>query len=99
MNTLILVPPQFGPQITIEIPSDSPIGTSAPVIVPRAPDPPHVRTYTLVRSRLLLIRTTSGALTSPSMLSTGVAVTASTPAAAGGSVVLYAIGLGPSLHR
>lgn len=89
-----IVPPQFGPQITIEIPVNAAIGASVPVVVTTGAGASEPFNIALVQYAPVLISTTSGALTSPRHQS-GVAVTASTPAAAGETVVLYGIGLGP----
>ncbi|HVO97023.1 MAG TPA: hypothetical protein VMT15_03110 [Bryobacteraceae bacterium] len=96
VNAFNLVPPQNGPQIVIEIPVNAPVGSNIPVIVTTGGGGPSAPfNITLTQYAPVLINTPSGALTSPRHQSTGVAVTASTPAAAGEPIVFYAIGLGP----
>ena len=94
VNAFTLVPPQFGPQITIEIPVNAAVGATVPVVVTTGAGASAPFNITLAQYAPVLISTTGGALTSPRHQS-GVAVTASTPAAAGETVVLYGIGLGP----
>lgn len=96
VNAFNLVPPQFGPQITIQIPVNAPLGASIPLIVTTGAGGPSAPfNITLAQYAPVLINATSGPLTSPRHQSTGVAVTAGTPAAAGETITFYAIGLGP----
>jgi uncharacterized protein (TIGR03437 family) len=97
VNAFNLIPPQLGPQMEIEIPVNAPPGTTIPVIVTTGSGGPSAAfNITLVQYAPVLINKTDGPLTSPRHNSTGVAVTASTPAVAGETVVFYAIGLGPT---
>ncbi len=97
VNAFNLVPPQLGPQITIEIPVNAPLGTNIQVIVTTGAGGPSAPfNITLTQYAPVLINLTSGPLTSPRHQNSGVAVTASTPAAAGETIVFYAIGLGPT---
>ena len=96
VNAFTLVPPQLGPQMTIEIPVNAPLGTNIQVIVTTGvggASAPFI--ITLVQYAPVLINFTSGPLTSPRHQN-GVGVTSSTPAAAGETIVFYAIGLGPT---
>lgn len=97
LNAFNLVQTPNGPTITVEIPVNAPLGASIPVIVKTvAGGPSAAFNITLVEYAPVLINLTSGPLTSPRHNSTGVAVTASTPAAVGETIVFYAIGLGPT---
>jgi uncharacterized protein (TIGR03437 family) len=96
VNAFILVPPQLGPTMTIEIPVTAAPGASVAVIVTTGAGPSAPFNITLTQYAPVLINLTSGPLTSPRHSSTGVAVTASTPAAPGETIVFYAIGLGPT---
>lgn len=89
-----LVQTQNGPQI--EIPVNAPTGASVQVIVGSGANASTAFNITLVQYAPVLINTTSGPVTSPRHNSTGVAVTASTPAVVGETIVFYAIGLGPT---
>jgi uncharacterized protein (TIGR03437 family) len=90
-----LVPPQNGPQMTIEIPVNAALGTTVQVIVTTGAGASAPFNITLTQYAPVLINLTSGPLTSPRH-SNGVAVTASTPAAPGELITFYAIGLGPT---
>lgn len=90
-----VVPPQQGSQMKIQIPWNAPLGSTIPVVVTTGDGASAPFNIALTQYAPVLINTTSGALTSPRHQSSGVAVTASTPAVAGESVIVYAIGLGP----
>jgi uncharacterized protein (TIGR03437 family) len=84
-----------GTRISIEIPVDAPVGASTVVVSPaNTPSPPFP--VTLGEYAPVLIASTSGGAISPIDRQSGVAVTAGTPAAPGDTVVLSAIGLGPT---
>ena len=95
MNGFNLVPPQLGTQITFVIPVNAPVGSTIPVVVTTGAGASAPFNITVAQYAPVLVNTTSGALTSPRHQSSGVAVAASTPAAAGENVVVYAIGMGP----
>lgn len=95
INAFNLVPPQLGGEMTIEIPVNAPLGSNVPVIVTTGVGASAAFNITLAQYAPVLISDTSGALTSPRH-STGVGVTSSSPAAAGETVTVYAIGMGPT---
>lgn len=96
INAFNLVPPQFGTTITIEIPVTAAVGSTVPVVVSTGGGGPSTAfNIALIQYAPVLVSSTSGALTSPRHPN-NVGVTAATPAAAGESITVYAIGLGPT---
>jgi uncharacterized protein (TIGR03437 family) len=81
-------------QMTIEIPINAPLGAANVVVTftgPSAPFPINLTEYAPV-----LINSASGTVISPQHQTSGLPVTAAIPAAPGETVVLSAIGLGPT---
>jgi uncharacterized protein (TIGR03437 family) len=95
INGFTLAPPLGGTQITFQIPVNATPGASVPVIVTTGAGPSAPFNIAVTQYAPVLISQTSGALTSPRH-GNGVAVATSTPAAAGETITVYAIGLGPT---
>lgn len=95
VNAFILVGPEGGPTMTVQIPVNAPTGASVPVIVKTGGGASSAFNIALTQYAPVLIGATSGSLTSPRH-GNGVAITAATPAAAGETITFYAIGLGPT---
>jgi uncharacterized protein (TIGR03437 family) len=93
---LIPAAASFGVRITIEIPLDAPLGNNVPVMVTTSLGPSAPFPITLTQFAPVLFGSTSANMISPMHQQSGLPVTAALPAAAGETIAVSAIGLGPT---
>ena len=91
-----VTPPAGGPQMTIEIPVDAPVGSATVIVTTTAGGPSTPFNITLAQFAPVLLTNFNGSVVSPAHQSNGAVVTSANPAMPGEAVVVYAIGLGPT---
>lgn len=89
-------PPAGGPQMTIEIPVDAPVGSAAVIVTTTAGGPSAPFNIPLTQYAPVLLTNFNGSVVSPAHQSNGAVVTSTSPAIPGETIVVYAIGLGPT---